>query len=177
MLWLEQFYGGVDIVHQPGKQNLSDPLSRRPDHMLCAAVSVSGDDLLQRIQQAYQEDAYFDKPFPFLVNKGGLWFMGDRLVVPRDRRLRQDIIRECHDSLSAGHFGVAKTLQKVAQRFWWPHMHRSVHAYVLACADCQRNKSSNLPPAGLMQPLPVPGQKWEQITMDLITDLPVTQHG
>jgi hypothetical protein len=177
MLWLEQFYGGVDIVHKPGKANPSDSLSRRPDFSLCAAISVSGEDLLQRIQDGYQQDSYFDKPFPFLVNKGGLWLFGDRLVVPRDRKLRQDIIRECHDSLSAGHFGVTKTLQKVAQRFWWPHMARSIKAYVGACPSCQRNKASNQPPAGLMQPLPVPAQKWEQMTMDLITDLPVTKHG
>jgi len=177
MMWLEQYYSGVDIVHHPGKLNPSDSLSRRPDHNLCAAVSVDGQDLLQRIQDGYQNDAYFDKPFAFLTNRAGMWFMGDRLVVPRDKKLRQDIIRECHDALSAGHFGVAKTLQKVAKRFWWPHMSRSVRAYVLACPSCQRNKASNQPPAGLLQPLPVPEQKWEHMTMDLITDLPVTKHG
>jgi len=42
---------------------------------------------------------------------------------------------------------------------------------------CQRNKASNQLPGGLLQPLPVPSGKWEQMTMDLITDLPVTKHG
>jgi hypothetical protein len=32
-------------------------------------------------------------------------------------------------------------------------------------------------PAGLLQPLPVPEKKFEQITMDLITDLPPTARG
>ena len=56
-------------------------------------------------------------------------------------------------------------------------MSRTIYAYVRACPSCQRNKPSTLPPGGLLQPLPTPETKWEQITMDLITDLPATKHG
>lgn len=56
-------------------------------------------------------------------------------------------------------------------------MSRSIYSYVVSCPSCQRNKPVMQRPLGLLQPLPVPSSKWEQITMDLITDLPVTKRG
>ena len=40
---------------------------------------------------------------------------------------------------------------------------------------CQRNKGTNQSPAGLLQPLDIPGRRWEQITMDFIVQLPLTR--
>jgi transposase InsO family protein len=113
----------------------------------------------------------------WLTNVNGVWYLGDRIAIPRDLELRKEIIRECHDIPSSGHMGITKTLQRVARKFWWPHMSRSIYAYVKACDSCQRNKPSHLLPGGLLQPLPTPEAKWEHITMDLITDLPVTKNG
>ena len=33
-------------------------------------------------------------------------------------------------------------------------------------------KSDNTKKAGLLEPIPIPSRKWEQITMELVTDLP-----
>jgi transposase InsO family protein len=173
--WLESYYSGVEIKYKEGKDNLSDALSRRADLYSLSTVSTS--ELLDRISAGYERDEYYEKPMPWLTNVEGVWFFGDRIAVPKDMELRQEIIRECHDSPSSGHMGITKTLQRVAQRFWWPHMGRSIHAYVKACPSCQRNKSSNLRPGGLLQPIPTPSAKWEYITMDLITDLPRTKNG
>ena len=173
--WLESYYSGVDINYKEGKDNIADPLSRRPD--LCNITTASTYDLINRISDGYEQDEYFNNPFPWLTNVNGLWYFGDRIAVPKDMELRKSIIRECHDSPSSGHMGITKTLQRVAQKFWWPHMSRTIYAYVRACPSCQRNKPSTLPPGGLLQPLPTPETKWEQITMDLITDLPATKHG
>lgn len=43
------------------------------------------------------------------------------------------------------------------------------------CVTCQRNKYSNLAPAGLLQSLDLPEQIWEDLTMDFIDGLPKSE--
>ena len=40
---------------------------------------------------------------------------------------------------------------------------------------CQQNKIENIHPAGLLQPLPIPEQKWESVSMDFTTGVPKVQ--
>ena len=47
--------------------------------------------------------------------------------------------------------------------------------HVQECSICQQNKIENIHPAGLLQPLPIPEQKWESVSMDFITGLPKVQ--
>lgn len=47
--------------------------------------------------------------------------------------------------------------------------------HVKECKECQLNKAEHIFPAGLLQPLPIPNQKWESISMDFITGLPKAQ--
>ncbi|WVZ00354.1 hypothetical protein V8G54_026423 [Vigna mungo] len=54
-------------------------------------------------------------------------------------------------------------------------MHKQIRDYVLNCTICQQAKTATTLPAGLLQPLPVPSQIWEQICMDFITALPPAQ--
>lgn len=54
-------------------------------------------------------------------------------------------------------------------------MRASVEDFVAGCLTCQQIKYSTQPPAGLLQPLPVPDSVWEAVTMDFITGLPVSR--
>ena len=40
------------------------------------------------------------------------------------------------------------------------------------CLVCQRNKGETIKTPGLLQPLSIPSQRWEEVSMDFITGLP-----
>jgi hypothetical protein len=64
--------------------------------------------------------------------------------------------------------------QDLKQNFWWTRMKREIAKYVSECDICQRVKASHLRTAGILQPLPIPSWKWEEISMDFIVGLPNT---
>lgn len=53
-------------------------------------------------------------------------------------------------------------------------MSKEIHKYVAECDICQRNKRENIPTPGLLHCLHIPNQKWEEISMDFIDDLPMS---
>ena len=63
------------------------------------------------------------------------------------------------------------------ERFWWPSLKREIDGYTATCDVCQRVKAEHQRPEGLLQPLPIPDWKWDEVGMDFITGLPRTQSG
>ena len=110
-----------------------------------------------------------------LDERGVLWFE-DRLVVPKDRELRNQILEEAHSSKLSIHPGSSKMYQDLKTYFWWTKM-KEIVAYVARCDNCGSVKVVHKKSAGLLQPLSIPGWKWEEISMDFIIGLPMTQQG
>jgi hypothetical protein len=63
------------------------------------------------------------------------------------------------------------------ERFWWTGMKRGIAEFIALCDVCNRVKEEHQKPAGLLQPLPIPGWKWDKIGMDFIMGLPRTRSG
>ena len=87
------------------------------------------------------------------------------------------MIREAHDAPVGAHFGMDKTLWRVEQAFYWPKMSADVREYVRSCDLCQRSKPAQGKTRDLLQPLPIPSDRWEEVSMDFVTGLPVTPKG
>jgi len=51
-------------------------------------------------------------------------------------------------------------------------MQADIREYVQNCLTCQQTKHATTLPSGLLQPLPIPEQIWEDVAMDFITGLP-----
>ncbi|GJP84892.1 hypothetical protein CLOP_g14939, partial [Closterium sp. NIES-67] len=100
-----------------------------------------------------------------------------KIWVPNYPPLHQLLLEEYHDVLYAGHFGSNKTLTGIAKHYYWPYMADDVQKFVTSCTTCQQMKSSKQKTVGLLQPLPVPEQPWQVVSLDFITWLPTTTSG
>jgi len=96
----------------------------------------------------------------------------DRVYVPVNKPLREDIMREHHNSPLAGHPGRYKTAELVLRDYWWPTIQRDIRDFVDGCETCQRIKPHRTPASTPLHPFQPPTRPWEVITADLIGPLP-----
>ena len=87
-------------------------------------------------------------------------------------KLRQELLKETHDTKWAGHLGEERTLALLVRSFHWPKMKEDVQAYVKTCHVCQVDKIERKKEAGLLQPLPIPEKPWQCVSMDFISGFP-----
>jgi hypothetical protein len=164
------------------------PASEPAEECVPAASSVDLGPLLTGIQEAAQADPEYQRVYqqvvaeqevvPFKLINGLLYHTKqgrDRLYVPAS--MQQAVLREAHDCVVSGHFGVHKTLGRLVPVVFWPRLDRSVRDYIRTCDSCQRNKPSNLQPPGLLQSLPIPDHNWDSVSMDFVVALPKTPDG
>jgi hypothetical protein len=107
--------------------------------------------------------------------KGTLW-LRNRLCVPSGE-VREILLDEAHNSAYSIHPGSTKMYLDLKTRYWWRGMKKEIAQHVARCDTCQRTKAEHQRPTGLLQPLPVPNWKWEEIGMDFVIELPQTQKG
>jgi hypothetical protein len=105
-----------------------------------------------------------------------LWFK-DRIVVPKYVELHQQILDEAHLSRYSIHPRSTKMYQDLKQHYWWIKMKIEIARYVAKCDTCRRVKAVHMKTAGLLQSLPIPTWKWEDISMDFVVGLPNTSKG
>ncbi|MBW0537703.1 hypothetical protein O181_077418 [Austropuccinia psidii MF-1] len=74
----------------------------------------------------------------------------------------------------AGHPDQENTLKIVKQDFHLLGMTPSFKDYVSSCQQCSRNKNISHKKLGLLKPLPIPIGPWIFLSMDCITQLPLS---
>ncbi|GAB7357799.1 hypothetical protein MBLNU459_g0615t2 [Dothideomycetes sp. NU459] len=106
------------------------------------------------------------------TKRDGLLYRRDALYIPQDSAVKTELLYRSHDAPTAGHFGVARTLELLQRKYYWPNMAQEVKEYVATCDVCQRMKVQRHRPYGALQSLPMPDGPFQELTMDFVTGLP-----
>jgi hypothetical protein len=163
-----------------------DKLNRR----IIASTEVEemkvGSSLLQEIRRGQVQDEKIqeikhnikeEKSLGFSEDEQGVSWCKERICVPNIKELKDKILRDAHEFSYSILPGENKMYHDLKATYWWHGMKRDVAKCVALGDTCQRVKVEHQGPAGLLQPLPVPKWKWEEIAMDFIMGLPRTQSG
>ena len=59
-----------------------------------------------------------------------------KLVVPAEHRDR--VLRDAYCEATAGHLGIEKIYERIAQEYYWPGVWHDVYQFVQECDACQR---------------------------------------
>ena len=97
-----------------------------------------------------RQDGWLDKTFKdirhqsysYLLRDGFLWKRPKRndgmpLRVVGDVATKNQVLKEFHDTLWAGHRGVWATYHKIKERYWWRGLYKDVEEFVASCIECQ----------------------------------------
>ena len=173
------------IQYRSGNTNLvADALSRRMEatESTLLLLSVPCLTFLEELKkQLNQELSFVDfidniktnpTKFPDYSVSNDLVLQGNRIWLPQGIPFLQVLLTEYHSTPTGGHMGVAKTLARLTENFYWPGVRHDVKQFVAACVDCQQTKYETKRAAGLLCPLPVPCRPWEDLSLDFITGLP-----
>lgn len=126
--WVTQYIAtladyDIDLVHRAGKLNKADALSRQPDYndgqednadvtalpdvlFICHLEMIDVHTQIQEWHTAHDASTLH----PALALIDGVGYHSTKIFVPEDLDLQHELLRVYHDTISAGHPGVASTL-------------------------------------------------------------------
>jgi hypothetical protein len=184
--WVTKILGyDFEIIYKKGKQNVvADALSRKDEDVeafLCAISIIQpnwiieardewkNDEKVWTLIQRLQRDSSSSDTFTW--KNDSLWYKY-HLYLCKNSQLKQKVLLELHTSPVGGHLGFLKTYHRVKNDFFWDGLKTDVQRFVVECLVCQQNKVETIKTPILLQPLTIPNQCWEEVSMDFITGLP-----
>lgn len=185
------------IEHRKGSENVvADALSRAfSEDVIVESVDVEVLPVIDLNSSAFHDNEYVDFKNKILESELPDFKVIDKFVYHRTEfskgnidesdswkllvptALRNDVIYSAHNTPASAHGGIAKTLERVRNYFFWPGLVVDVKNYVLNCDLCKTSKApthSLRPPMGVMT---VSERPFQRLYLDLIGPFPKTKKG
>ena len=150
----------------------STPIKQRPRRLPYAYR----DEADQQIQEMLR---HYDKLFirdGILVRAIGQRKSYPNYVIVLAQSLITTCVKAMHDSPFAGHMGVARTEERIRQRFYWPGIHNSVQTFIHNCHACAQRKIATHNNKAPTQHIEV-GEPFTFWAIDYMGPLPETARG
>jgi hypothetical protein len=177
-----------DRKHIKGKENkVANGLSKKVHELHATTISMYRTEIKDKILEAANVDLQYrclvaklqqsERPQnkeSYTLGTDGLLLYKNRVYVPNVQELKLTILKEMHNMAYVGHPGYQNTVAAVKSHYFWPGLKKEIIEYITKCMECQKVKAEHRHPTGLLQPLPIPEWKWDVVTMDFITGLPIT---
>ena len=104
------------------------------------------------------------------IRNNRLYFR-NRLYVP-DNGLRLLLTQTAHNSAETGHPGKNRLYECLSRDWFWPKLSADTRTFVRNCHGCKRNETSRQRYQGTLKPLPLPIQRWRDISVDFVGPFP-----
>jgi len=168
--WWSLYLSRFDFVlqHKPGRSmGKPDALSHRSNH---GTGADDNSDVAQAAQELRKSSTHSIRSAEWSECDSLLYYHSCIYVLDTSD-LHRRIVSLCHDTKVAEHPGHFKTLELVSRSYWWPNMSRYIGMYVSHCNLCLCTKIQCRLPSGELQPLPIPEEHWDVISVDFISEL------
>jgi len=73
-----------------------------------------------------------------------------------------------------GHTGIARTIHKLQNKYYWPNLSKDTTNYIKSCHQCQSNKRLIGKPIGQLQPILTSSKPMDRLVFDYLGPLPTS---
>ncbi len=102
-----------------------------------------------------------------LFKKNLLWVL---------KQMHTKLLRKIHDQSSILHSDIRWMIDLVQRFYYWSDHRATIQQYIRNCHVCQRSKASRDDMNDLLQSLSISQQRWQDITMNFITELSLSKN-
>ena len=91
------------------------------------------------------------------------------------KKLYIELLQKIHDQPSISHLDIRRTIDLVQRFYYWSDHRATIRQYIQNCHACQRSKTLRDDTNDLLQPLSISQQRWQDIAMNFITELSLSE--